>query len=103
MIEYKTKKLWKCPYCNKEFDTHEDALECSQECADIEYPIEDNKTFAICGYCGDEFDDESEAEDCEQNHIENKDRFYSKYALKIASQNPNQLKLNGGEFFSSQP
>lgn len=94
MVEYKEKQFWKCPYCNKEFDIYEYALECAEECADIEYPIEDQKTLAFCGYCGDEFDEEDKAEQCEENHIKNKDKFYSRYAMKIASENSNQRKLS---------
>lgn len=94
MVEYEEKQIWNCPYCDKEYEDEDDALECANECADIDYPTEDTKTIYICEYCEKRFEDEEEAEGCEENHIENQDEFYSKISLKKAQEHPNQLKLN---------
>ena len=96
MVEYKEKKFWKCPRCDNEYDTWEDALVCATECADIEYPIENTKSFAVCEYCKKEYEDEEEAEECEEHHTKNQDEYFNKFNLKKAGEHPNQLKIQEG-------
>ena len=93
MVEYEETPIWNCPYCNKEYESLDDAMECATECADIEYSSEDSKTIFICGYCKKKFEDEEEAEGCEENHKERRDEFYSKVELKKASEHPAQKRL----------
>jgi len=93
MVEYIEKQIWNCPYCSKEYEDYEKALECSQECADIDYPKEDTKTIFVCEYCKKTFSDDQEVDECEENHRENRDEFYSKIELKKASEHPEQKRL----------
>jgi len=93
MVDYIEKSFWKCPYCEKEYDTWEDALECAEECADIDYPKEDKKTFAVCEFCKKEYEDDEEAEGCEEHHAEEQDDFFTKFQLKKAGEHPQQEKL----------
>ena len=93
MVEYKQVTIWKCPYCHREYDSYEDALDCAEECVNMEYPTDDDKTLAICECCHKEFEDIDDAESCEEGHKRNNDRYYSDFRLKKASEHIEQLKL----------
>ena len=93
MVTYKTKSIWKCPYCEKDYDNENDAYECARECADIDSPEEDEKSIYGCEYCGKKFNDEDDAESHEKLHKENKDDAYTKVKLKEAGEHPNQSKI----------
>ena len=93
MVYYIETKFWKCTYCDKEYFKYEDALECAQECADVQYPKEDSKPLYGCEYCKQEYEDEEEAEGCEECHAENQDKHFSRFKLKEAGENKDQKKL----------
>lgn len=93
MVYYNEVKFWKCPYCDKEYFKYEEALECAEECADINYPKEDSKTLVCCSFCKQEYEDEEEAEGCEEHHAETQDKYYSQIKLKEAGEHPTQEKL----------
>lgn len=101
MVSIIEKDIWACPYCNKEYDRYEDALECVQECANIDYPKESKNSIFACDYCKKQYSDEGEAEECEEDHAENQDEFFSKVKLKQAGEHPSQRRLGGSSKESS--
>lgn len=93
MTYYTEVRFWKCEYCDKEYLKYEDALECAEECADIQYPKEDEKILIGCDFCKQEYEDEDEAEGCEEHYAETQDKYFSQAKLKEASEHPEQNKL----------
>lgn len=101
MTTSKTLGLWKCPYCDKEYETHRQAQDCATECAHVEYPIETSREEYSCEGCRKVFDDESDAEDCEEKHLSDEfDPFHDKVRIIVnrkrlqrAAEHPAQMKI----------
>lgn len=92
-MEYKTKTIYRCPYCLKEYDNFEDCQICVYNCAEFDSVIEEKITFYVCGYCNKEFKEEEECLNCEKQHEEDNDEFYSQRKLNEAREHPEQKKL----------
>jgi len=92
-METKTKMIFRCPYCFKEYDNFEECQMCIYNCAGVEGVIEEKMIFYICKYCSEEYKEQNLCEECEGQHEEDRDEFYSKTKLREAGEHPNQHKL----------
>jgi len=94
---------YRCPYCNRDYCSYEEADECAKDCVFLEYekPYEVTaKASYICKYCNKQHKTMYDAEYCENKHIEYDDFFYEEFVrnekmqrLKNAANHPDQVKL----------
>ena len=99
-MKEETETIWLCPYCDKEYESYDLALDCAKDCVDIEEPEEKDVTTYICELCNSKSLDEEEIEQCEKRHKDRNDVIYQKhlekqqddYLLKIGN-HPSQTKL----------
>lgn len=99
-----TRHVFICPYCEKEYETYDQAEDCALDCADIEYPDMDGKDVweYKCSLCGKVYDDEFDAEECEREDMEDNpelaekmESIRSRERLKLAAEHPGQRHLFG--------
>lgn len=104
MVEEKNGTVYVCSYCDREYDSYDDAEECSRDCVSEmrNEPIRKHKESTFnCEYCEEEYPTYSDAADCEQRHEKRKDKYYdtvmherSIAELRVASQHPSQYKIS---------
>ena len=100
MVKDEIVTKYKCPYCDKAYDTVEIAEDCAEDCIDIEPPVEITESIYICEICNEKYDKYFKADDCEQQHMENNDRKYLEYLdkeekakLRKAGEHKEQMRL----------
>jgi hypothetical protein len=99
-MRVETTTKWRCPYCNREYNTEDRAQECANDCVDIDSPEEVIEEVYCCDYCGAKSEHENEIKNCEIEHEKKCDKHWQKVQenfkwelLSKAGRHPSQKKL----------
>jgi len=82
IVRTEIEEVWKCSYCQNKYQHRRDAINCAEECTDIEYPKEIDTEVFYCEYCNSRFYKNGQAELCESDHIQKQDKYYLDYEQK---------------------
>ena len=100
MVIQENSEGWQCSYCNKEYESYDDAYDCIKECLmiNVDEPIKYNGSNEwICEYCNKIHSNKLFAILCEEKHLDDQDIYYQN---KI--QHENRVILNLAATHSSQ-
>ena len=70
MVKINKKEKYRCPYCNNNYVTYEEADKCAQACVVLQYekPYKTSQyNTYVCKFCNTEYRIKINAQQCEKN------------------------------------